>query len=427
MARSHKPTDAGKLPDVPSAQSSGVPEGGTSAARLADLQSLTDSTLTQLDVDSLLVELLVRVREIVDVDTAAVLTLDPQSDELVARAACGIEDEVRQGVRVPLGAGLAGRVAATKDVVRLDHVDATTVTNPILWERGIKVMLGVPLLSDARVLGVLHVGRLEARPFDDDDVTLLRVVGDRIAAALQTRQLAIERAATGLLERSLLPSSLPKCPGLSFATRYVAAEDRAVGGDWYDVFMSPTEDLWIVVGDVAGHGLQSAVIMGRIRSALRAYTLLEVAPEHVLELVDRKVRHFEIDTFATVACGVVPPPYDSMTLAIAGHPPPVLAVPGQPATFLEVDAGAPIGVGTSTERHSTTVELGPGAVVALYTDGLVERREESIDVGLERLRVAVTAGEPHNVARDIMRGAIGSHIPEDDVALVVMSRGKPTS
>src|SRR4051812_27693556 len=139
----------------------GVPAGIAAGDRLEHLQSLTDSTLVQLDVDDLLVELLNRVRVILDVDTAAVLILDERTQDLVARAACGIEEEVRQGVRVPLGAGFAGRIAATKTAVRLDRVDSTTVSNPILWERGIKTMLGVPLLRSDAVHGVLHVGRLQ--------------------------------------------------------------------------------------------------------------------------------------------------------------------------------------------------------------------------------------------------------------------------
>jgi len=393
------------------------------AGHLAQLQALTDSTLAQLDVDELLVELLARVRDILDVDTAAVLLLDEESDALVARAARGIEDEVRQGVRVPLGTGFAGRIAATREPVRLDRVDATTVTNPILWEKGIEVMLGVPLVGGDDLLGVLHVGRLERRPFNERDIELLQVVAERVAGAIQSRQLAIERAATGLLERSLLPTKLPRCPGLTFATRYVAAEELIVGGDWYDLFTLPSGRLWIVVGDVAGHGLQAAVVMGRIRSALRAYTLLDLPPERVLDLVDRKVNHFEIGTMATVACAVLDPPYDAMTLAVAGHPPPVIAVPGRPAWLADVNTSPPLGtIFTEQARSATTITLAPDSVVAFYTDGLVERRDESLDIGLARLRDAMSVDAPDRVAREIMRHVIGDFVPRDDIALVVMRR-----
>ena len=184
---------------------SGLPDHDAAAARLENLRSLTDVSLTRLDVDEFLGELLARVCEILDSDTSAVLLLDGDSEELVARAACGIENEVRQGVRVPLGSGFAGRIAATKEPLRLDRVDSTTVSNPLLWEKGIQVMLGVPLLGEEAVIGVLHVGRLENRPFGEEDTVLLQVAADRIAGAIQTRALAIERAATLLLERSLLP------------------------------------------------------------------------------------------------------------------------------------------------------------------------------------------------------------------------------
>jgi len=390
--------------------------------RLANLESVTDAALARLDVDDLLNELLNRVRQILKADTAAVLLLDEGSTNLVARAACGIEEEVREDVRIPLGVGFAGRIAATKNAVRLDRVDATTVANPILWEKGIQAMLGVPLLTEGRLLGVLHVGRLEARPFVDEDVELLEVVADRVAGAAQQRLLAVEQAAARLLERSLLPTSLPKSAGLELATRYAATDEREVGGDWYDVFELPSGELWIVVGDVAGHGLRAAVIMGRIRSALRAYSLVADSPEEVLDLVDRKVQHFEMNTFATVVCAVTKPPYDAVTIAVAGHPPPVIAVPSQPATFVDVRISPPVGTGRDLRRESVTVPLPPGAVMALYTDGLVERRGQSLDVGLERLRATVNTAAADTVAREVMHRLVADSLPIDDIALVVIRR-----
>ena len=394
--------------------------------RLEHLEALTDSTLTRLDVDELLVELLGRIREILDGDTAAVLTVRAGSEELEATAAVGLEEEVRQGVRIPVGSGFAGRIAATKQPVRLDHVDATTVANPILWEKGIQTMLGVPLLSGGDVLGVLHVGRLDDRPFTNSDVELLQIVADRVVGAVQGRRFALEQAATDILERSLLPATLPNCPGLEFATRYVPAAARTVGGDWYDVFTMPSGQLWIVVGDVAGHGLEAAVVMGRIRSALRAYTMLELPPEEVLDLVDRKVNHFEIGTIATVVCAVSTPPYDTLRIALAGHPPPVVAAPGIPASFVEGPPTPPIGTYVDVRRRATTITLAPASVVVFYTDGLIERRGESLDDGLDRLRNAIVPGQPNVVAREIMRRLIGARIVEDDIAVVVV-RHNPTA
>jgi serine phosphatase RsbU (regulator of sigma subunit) len=397
-------------------------ESASLDVHLDDLRALTDVSLSQLTVNELLVELLGRIREILDVDTAAVLMLDTRTDELVARAARGVEQEVRQGVRIPLGTGFAGGIAASRQPARLDRVDATTVTNPILWESGIKVMLGVPLLRGEKVLGVLHVGRLADRPFTEQDIELLEIVADRVAGAAETQELALERAATSLVEQSLLPDKLPTCAGLSFAARYATPESNTVGGDWYDLFTMPTGQLWIVVGDVAGHGLKSAIVMGRIRSALRAYTLLDASPAHVLDLVDYKIHHFEMGAFATIACATLDPPYDKMTLATAGHLPPVLcSVDGQ-AEFVPMEISPPVGTSVGRHRRSTTIPIDVGATVAFYTDGLIERRGESIDRGLERLAAAMTTGRPDAVAAGLMRALVGKSVPTDDIALVVLRR-----
>jgi sigma-B regulation protein RsbU (phosphoserine phosphatase) len=400
-------------------------EGSAVEAQLASLQALTDTAITTLEVDDLLRELLGRLQEILDADTAAVLLLAEGAGELVATAARGLEEEVREGVRIPVGTGFAGRIAESRGPVRLDRVDATTVANPILWEKGIQVMLGVPLLTPDKLLGVLHVGRLKNRPFTDRDLALLQVAADRVAAAIQSQTLAVERAAAGLLERSLLPDRLPRYPGLELAARYVPAPGAVIGGDWYDVFTLPSQQLWIVVGDVAGHGVKASIVMGRIRSALRAYSLLELPPEEVLQLVDRKVSHFEIGTIATVACAVTAPPFDTLTIALAGHPPPVIAAPNRPAEVAAIRPGPPLGAAWSDRYASTTLTITPGTTVALYTDGLVERRGEPIDVGIERLRTAISPAHPATVTADLMHQLVGKTITHDDIALVVLRKTAP--
>ncbi len=133
--------------------------------RLQDIQSITDAALSRLDEHDLLAELLERTRDILGADTAAVLLLDFSSGQLVATAAAGLEEEVRQGVRIPVGRGFAGRIAAEHRPVILDQVDHTTVLNPILWAKGIRALMGVPLIAGGRVIGVLHVGSLTAREF----------------------------------------------------------------------------------------------------------------------------------------------------------------------------------------------------------------------------------------------------------------------
>lgn len=395
---------------------------GSRNERLHNLLAVTDSTLARLGIKDLQLELLGRVRGILDADTAAILLREDGSDELVAQAACGLEEEVRQGVRVPVGLGFAGRIAASGRPVMLDRVDDTTVTNPILWEKGIQTMLGVPLLTNGKVIGVLHVGRLEDRPFTGEDAELLQVVAERVAGATQARRLAVETEAAALLERSLTPARLPRLEGAVLAGRYVPAESRIIGGDWYDAFTLPSGELWLVTGDVAGHGLDAAVVMGRVRSALRAYAMRGGGPAHVLELTDRKVQHFEVGSMVTVICAVAVPPYERFELCSAGHPPPVLAVPGAEQVLAEIPVGPPLGAVRDVSRTAETVHLPSGAVLLLYTDGLVERRGETIDEGLERLRAATRADDPEVVCRTVMHHLVGGDIPTDDIALLALRR-----
>ena len=159
------------------------------ADRLERLQAVTDAALAHLEVEELLRVLLPRIRDILSADTCAVLLLDEDTDELVARAAVGIEEEVEAGVRIPVGGGFAGQVAAGKRPVVLDDVDEAEVLNPILREKGIKSMLGVPLLVAGGVIGVLHIGTLKRRRFDDDDVELLQLAADRAAVAIEHARL----------------------------------------------------------------------------------------------------------------------------------------------------------------------------------------------------------------------------------------------
>jgi GAF domain-containing protein len=173
-----------------------MPQQPTRTDQLRQLQALTDAALAHLDLDTLLASLLERTREILDVDTAAVLLRDEATDELVARAAVGIEEEVEAGVRVPMGQGFAGRIAFERRPVILEDVDHADVLNPILRDKGIRSMLGVPLIVEDQTLGVLHVGSLSYRDFTGDDVELLQLAADRAAIGIEhARLFAAEQSA----------------------------------------------------------------------------------------------------------------------------------------------------------------------------------------------------------------------------------------
>jgi serine phosphatase RsbU (regulator of sigma subunit) len=243
-----------------------------------------------------------------------------------------------------------------------------------------------------------------------------------MGVALQVRLLEADRDAAEAIQRSLLPSAPARVGDFACAARYVPAERGGIGGDWYDVFQLDDRSVWFVVGDVAGHGLRSATVMGRVRSALRAYALLGQGPDVVLAMTDRKMAHFEIGTIATAALAVSHPPYDQVLLALAGHPPPVLAVEGEPTTLLDVAPGPPLGAGTSDRPPAHPVPMATGSVLVGFTDGLVERRGEPIDVGLERVRAAVRPQDPGAVCETVMSTVIGSHVPADDIALLAVRR-----
>lgn len=159
------------------------------AQRLRRVQLVTDAALAHLRLDDLLAALLDRTKALLEVDTAAILLLDVERRELVARAAVGIEEEVEQGVRIPLGAGFAGRIAAERQPLFLPDIDHADVLNPLLREKGIKSLLGVPLLVHGDVLGVLHVGTLAPRDFTPDETKLLQMVAERAALAIEKARL----------------------------------------------------------------------------------------------------------------------------------------------------------------------------------------------------------------------------------------------
>jgi putative methionine-R-sulfoxide reductase with GAF domain len=375
----------------------------------------------ELEFDKLIDALLIRTRDIFDVDTVTVLLLDASGEQLVARASAGLDEEVFQGVRVPVGAGFAGRVAQTRQPVQIEHVDESTVVNPLLWEHGLRVLLGVPIVARGELAGVMHVGSMVPRRFSEVEIELLQLVADRIAMAAHVHRFRAEQAAAVLLVDSLLPSRLPATAGWEFAARYVAGADSGVGGDWYDVFNLPGSRIGVVIGDVVGNGLRAAIVMGRLRSALRAYALEFDDPAEVLGKLDRKASHFERRTMATVAYAVIDTTSHRMDLALAGHLSPIIALAGVTSDFVDVPVGPPIGYHLAvTGRRGVTIEVPPGALLVFYTDGLVERRGADIDKRLEQLRAAIHPGPPEAVCARVMATMVGTRRATDDIALVAV-------
>jgi sigma-B regulation protein RsbU (phosphoserine phosphatase) len=238
------------------------------------------------------------------------------------------------------------------------------------------------------------------------------------------RQHSLDRATAYALQRSLLPARPPKLPGLDVAVRYVPGAEVGVGGDWYDVFGLPSGTVGIAVGDVAGNGLHAAVVMGRLRSALRAYAMETDDPADVLTRLDRKVQRFEPEAMATVIYAVIDPSLTAVTLANAGHLPPVTVGPGDAGGRLAtVRPDLPLGVDPALARRTTRLPLAPGQSLLFYTDGLVERRDRPIMAGLDGLAAAVSGDRsPEEQCLAAMTAMLENDQPRDDIAMLALRR-----
>jgi GAF domain-containing protein/anti-sigma regulatory factor (Ser/Thr protein kinase) len=391
------------------------------AAELTQLQAITDVALGRLSLDEhVLGDMLERVREVLAVDTVAVLLLSAEGDELVARAARGLEEEVERGVRIPLGRGFAGRIAEQGATMVIDDVERADIVNPLLREKGIKTLVGVPLIVDERVIGVLHVGSFRPRSFEPQEIGLLERAADRIALAADR---ARQHTLAELLQRTLLPARLPEVPSLRMAARYVPGSDEAhVGGDWYDVVNLPKGRVGIAIGDVVSRGARAAAVMGQMRTALRAYALDGDGPGVVLDRLDRLVRGLDEREMATVAYLVVDPAEASATLSSAGHLPPLVLAPDGSTRFLDGVRSRPIGVAAARRYEECAVRLERGETLVLYTDGLVERRGDPIDDGLaelQRVAASVAGADPDALCDRLVRLAEEGAVADDVAVLVI--------
>ena len=347
---------------------------------------LSDPILSELGLDELLDELLLRVRAALRVDTVAILLVDVETQELVARAAKGVEEEVERGVRIPIGRGFAGRIAAERVPILVEDVDHADILNPILREKGIRSLLGVPLIVEGTLIGVLHVGSLHTREFVGTDIALLEMAALRAAPAIERAQLYAalehEHRVAVVLQRSVLSRKLPSVVGIEVAARYLPARDE-VGGDWFDVIQLPRGLVGIAIGDVVGHGIRAAALMGQLRTALHAYAIESHGPGRTLDLVDRYVETIG-GGMATVAYGVFDPESGGLRLASAGHLPPIV-VSDAGARVLDIAPAPPLGAFPYGSYGETELSLQTGETIVMYTDGLVERPGISVSDGIQKL------------------------------------------
>jgi anti-sigma regulatory factor (Ser/Thr protein kinase) len=327
-------------------------------------------------------------------------------------------------VRIPVGGGFAGRIAAGRRPIYIADVDHAEILNPILRMKGVRSLLGVPLLIEGTILGVLHVGTVTPREFTNTDAALLQLAASQAAPAIDRARLfdALDREhrSAVALQRSLLPDRLPDLVGIDTAARYLPARDE-VGGDWYDVIDLPGGHVGLAIGDVAGHGLRAASLMGQLRAGLRAYALDGHSPGETLKRLDRMLQTISGRGMATAGYAILDPATGALRYASAGHPPPVIVRGGGEAQLMEVTAAPPLGSLPFSTFHDVQDQLGPDDTIVLYTDGLIERRHEPLTAGLERLRaLASAAASAEQLCRRLIEQLVPAGGAEDDIAVVAL-------
>ena len=353
------------------------------------------------------------------VTIGALTTADPTQRDEAGR----LFGTLREGRHAPYG---IGAVIATGQVQVLSGINAESLREVSRDEEHAASVAEIleahavclPMSARGRLVGVLSMTRAEAYTAAELDhaVDLAR----RAALALDNaNRYAFERDLAVTLQRSLLPRTLPAGPAFRAAARYLpGASGTQVGGDWYDVIVVG-ECLVLVVGDVMGRGVKAAAVMGQLQATVRAYALEGFGPAKILAGLDRVALTIEDLDFTTCVVATLHLPTRELCLASAGHLPPVLVTPGSPARLLDLDPGLPLGVGGG-EFVEQTVQLDQGALVLLYTDGLVETREAPIEHGLDRLvRALEGAVTSADEACERVLHELGRHGDSDDDTAVL--------
>ncbi|WP_324605932.1 SpoIIE family protein phosphatase [Streptomyces sp. NRRL S-813] len=327
------------------------------------------------------------------------------------------------------------------------HLEPVLDTTPGTWvdrdparaqkirENGIHSLMIVPIRARHSVLGVAVFVRTEdPTPFQQDDLLLAEELVTRAALSLDNaRQYARERSTALALQRNLLPHRLRGGVAVEAAGRYLPADtDAGVGGDWFDVIPLPCARVAFVVGDVVGHGINAAVTMGRLRTAVRTLADLDLPPDELLSHLDDSVRRLtgedddasdQIPAIMGATCVYVvyDPVTRQCTMARAGHPPPAIVDAQGQVTFPDLPTGVPLGLGLGlVPFDAVEVELPEGSLLAFYTDGLVESRDDDIEVGMHRLGTALS--QPEQSLEDLCSSVmetVPAQAASDDVALLL--------
>jgi PAS domain S-box-containing protein len=398
------------------------------AERVAEMMSgmgaLVDAALARPRLDEILANLVEGVQKELGADAATIFLAD-EGEEWLRIGASSRGTPPASVEPIAFGEGFAGRAALSREPMFAQRPDPADLRDPGLHEIEIDSLLAVPLLARGAVIGVLEVSASPPHRFTAEDLGMLRLAAERVALAIShARIYEREHQIAATLQRSLLPERLPNLPGLKVAARYEpAAAEAEVGGDWYDVIPIPGGGAGLVMGDVAGKGLAAASMVGRLRSALRAYALEGHDPAMVVQQLNRLVWTEAAESQMVTLLYVIVDPTDGVARWVnAGHPPPLLLGGNGRPQFLEGGTSVPLGVMPFPSYEEMSADMAPGSTLVLYTDGLVEVPGAHIDDGMSRLaeQVREAPEEPQALCDYLLDKLIPERGAPDDVALLTL-------
>jgi PAS domain S-box-containing protein len=312
---------------------------------------------------------------------------------------------------------------------QLAEMDSGTGLSRMLAARaaGAHSVMALPLIARGTIMGMAVLYRLEgSRPFTPADLALARDLVARASVSIDNARLYTRERATAVeLQADLLPRTIPEVPGLELACRYVPAQTAAkVGGDWFDVIPLPRDRCALTVGDVTGHDIRAAAVMGQLRTATHTLATLDLPPSETLTRLDQLTADLtDEETSATCIYAVYDPATADWDIARAGHPQPALARPGRGTAFLDLPPGLPLGIGVGGGKYQATrLHVPRHTTLVLYTDGLIESPGADMSTRMARLAdtVTTTSTQPVSQACDALVAALAPH-PADDIA-VLMAR-----
>jgi serine phosphatase RsbU (regulator of sigma subunit)/anti-sigma regulatory factor (Ser/Thr protein kinase) len=399
-----------------------------SSDRLARLQQVTAALARARTPEDVAAVVVSEGVEVLGATGGSLLLPADDGEHLTVPGAVGYEDELVDALReerldAPLPAATALR---TGEAIWIESQHDRDEQFPALqgFEAATIAMCAVPLVVAGRTLGALRFSFATRRLFGDDERAFVLALAAQTAQTLQRTELyAAEREASLRLQRALLPGDVPVVDGFDIATYYSPAGDGEAGGDFYDVMRLSDGRCVAVVGDVMGRGVAAAASMAQVRTMIRSYAVDDPAPSVVLQKVDAFFTEFELSQLVTVLYCLIRPESGVVDIGNAGHLPPLL-VDAHGSRIVPTIVGPPLGV-DPTAREAATVTVAEGSALVVITDGLVERRGEDIDHGVQRVLQA-TGNSSLTSARALLRRAVTASGPtadhDDDVTVLVLHR-----